>query len=218
MQVLKHAFWYKSWINPSWRLDCFLREPWKILYNRITGWIIVTIQLKSVECPFKLLGRGKMTKSALVPSIKALSTVPPNPTHVHLSVRVFLNPLCDRLSLSVGPGGLKQGWKISDRHGCVKWYVLWWQQARREELIVCHSSQRERAFYTPSLANAALLKTGSQTPPPEVAPNHCGGVWRRGWPEENQKLSWIDLCRGKKITDNLQMLTSILLQFKPNGK
>lgn len=166
MQVLKQAFWYKSWINPSWRLDCFLREPWKILYNRITGWIIVTIQLKSVECPFKLLGRGKMTKSALVPSIKALSTVPPNPTHVHLSVRVFLNPLCDRLSLSVGPGGLKQGWTISDRHGCVKWYGLWWQQARREELIVCHSSQRERAFYTPSLANAALLKTGSQTPPP----------------------------------------------------
>lgn len=55
-------------------------------------------------------------------------------------------------------------------------------------------------------------------PPPEVAPNHCGGVWRRVWPEENQKLSWIDLCRGKKITDNLQMLTSILLQFKPNGK
>ena len=33
----------------------------------VTGWIIVTIQLKSVECPLTLLGRGKMSKSALVP-------------------------------------------------------------------------------------------------------------------------------------------------------
>lgn len=84
------------------------------LFHRLSQY-----ETKTRECPFKLLGMRKITKSVSIPLITSLSRVSQNPVCAHFFTSV-VNPLCIPLSFSVGPGELKQVRTISHRHKCVK--------------------------------------------------------------------------------------------------